>query len=92
MLLLGAGNRDPTRFPEPDRLDVGRADNRHLAFGQGAHFCLGAPLARVEAELAIGTLLRRFPDFDGDPSPPWRESRTLHGPTSLELRLRPGRP
>jgi cytochrome P450 len=87
VLLLGAGNRDPERFAEPDRLDVGRTDNRHLAFGQGTHFCLGAHLARVEAEIALGSFLRRFPDFDGSPEVRWRESRTLHGPIALPVAL-----
>jgi cytochrome P450 len=58
---LQAANRDPSQFPEPSRLDPTRSQGRHLAFGHGMHFCLGAPLARLEGELAIGTLLRRFP-------------------------------
>ena len=86
--LLGAANRDPEQFADPDRLDVSRADNRHVAFSQGLHFCLGAGLGRAEAEIAIATLLRRFPNFDGPADPPaWRPSITLRGPLSLPLTL-----
>ena len=57
---IGAANRDPAQFAEPDRLDVQRAENRHIAFGHGIHYCLGAPLARLEAEIAFSTLIRRL--------------------------------
>ena len=59
--MLASANRDGSRFPEPDALDLRRADTRHLAFGKGVHYCLGAPLARMEGRIAIGTLLRRTP-------------------------------
>ena len=86
-LVLGAANRDPERFPEPDRLDVGRSGNQHFAFGHGAHFCLGAALARAEAQIAISSLLSKFPDFGGDVDRiVWKRSMVLRGPTALALR------
>jgi hypothetical protein len=86
--LIGAANRDPEVFPEPDRLDLARSPNPHLSFGAGHHVCLGAPLARLEAELALGGLLRRFPDFRGDPRRVVRRpSITLRLPASLPLEL-----
>jgi cytochrome P450 len=59
--LLGAANRDPQQYADPDRLDISRGGGRHLAFGHGIHLCLGASLARIEAQIAINTALRRFP-------------------------------
>ena len=58
--LMAAANRDPRRFDDPDKLDVGRQENAHLGFGDGIHFCLGAPLARAEAQIGIGTIVSRF--------------------------------
>jgi pimeloyl-[acyl-carrier protein] synthase len=85
---LGAANRDPGHFPEPDRLDVTRDEPRHLAFGYGIHYCLGAPLARLEAQVALDALLRRFPELElEDPTPAWRPSSTLRGLVALPVSL-----
>jgi cytochrome P450 len=67
-LMVGAANRDQAQFADPDRLDVGRRPNRHLTFGHGVHFCLGASLARLEASIAFGRLLRRFPRITAAPA------------------------
>jgi hypothetical protein len=87
--VMGAANRDPERFPDPDRLDISRPDNRHLAFGYAAHFCFGAPLARIEAQAAFTALLRRFPDLRLDTTSPlvWRPNRALRGLTALHVRF-----
>ncbi len=83
---LGAANRDPAHFPDPDRLDIGRTENRHIAFGWGIHFCLGAPLARLEGQIAIGTLARRMPALAlATDRPTWRDSSALRGLVCLPL-------
>ena len=86
MPFIGAADRDPAQFPDPDRLDIGRTDNRHIAFGWGIHFCLGAPLARVEGQLAINTLVQRLPSLAlATDAPEFRESLTLRGLKSLPV-------
>jgi len=86
LLMLGSANRDHQQFPEPDRLDVRRAPNRHLAFGNGTHFCLGASLARLEAQIALGQLVDRFAWLDADTtSLPRRPLFTIRGIESLPV-------
>jgi cytochrome P450 len=85
--VMGAGNRDPERFPEPDRLDITRKDNRHLAFGWAAHFCFGAALARLEGQIAFERILARLPDLALDTRVPleWRQNLGLRGLTALHV-------
>jgi cytochrome P450 len=85
--LLGAANHDPELFADPDRLDLGRSDNRHVAFGMGIHFCLGAPLARAEAQVVFRTLAQRFPAMALASAPKRRRTITLRGLESLPVRL-----
>lgn len=87
--VMAAANRDPEKFPQPDRLDLTRNPNKHVSFGWGAHFCFGAPLARIEGQIAFETLLRRFPDFAIEPGAPlvWRENLGLRGLKALPVTL-----
>jgi cytochrome P450 len=88
--VMGAANRDPARFPDPDRLDLARTDNRHVAFGWASHFCFGAPLARMEGQIALETMLRRLPDLQPATVPvAWRPNLGLRGLDALPVRFRP---
>ncbi len=88
MVVIASADHDPERFADPDALDITRTDNKHVAFGKGIHFCLGAPLARMEGQIAIGTLLRRMPDLrlkDSPESLTWRPGMVLRGLKGLPV-------
>jgi pimeloyl-[acyl-carrier protein] synthase len=84
--VMASGNRDAERFPEPDKLDLARTDNRHLAFGWAAHFCFGAPLARLEGQIMLETMLRRLPKLELESTElTWRENLGLRGLNALDV-------
>jgi cytochrome P450 PksS len=88
--VIGSANRDETVFENPDELQITREPNKHLAFGQGIHFCLGAPLARMEAQIAFTTLMGRLPDLrlkNPSDSLRWRPSIFLRGLATLPVRF-----
>ncbi len=88
IILLASANRDPDVFADPDRLDITRAENRHLSFGHGIHYCVGAPLARVEAEIALSTLVQRFPGIRLlTEAPAYKENIVLRGLAALPVGL-----
>lgn len=85
---LPAANRDPNAFPDPDRFDITRKPNAHVSFGGGPHICIGAPLARMEAQIAIAALFRRFPDLRlTDARPVWRTLPFFHGLDHLTVAI-----
>jgi cytochrome P450 PksS len=86
--VIASANRDERQFPDPDKLDITRTPNKHLAFGLGAHFCLGAPLARLEGQIALNTLVRRIPDLRLAVAPAalrWRRGMVLRGLEALPV-------
>jgi len=86
MAIMAAANRDPARFPDPDQLILDRKDNKHLAFGWSSHFCFGAPLARIEGQIAFETVLRRLPNLELSPGPlTWRNNSGLRGLIALPV-------
>ena len=88
--VVGAANHDPERFRDPDRLDITRQDNRHLAFGWAAHFCFGAPLARLEGQIALSTILRRLGNLALDPTPlAWRTNMGFRGLEAMPVTFDP---
>lgn len=92
LVVLAAADRDPERFEDPDTLDLSRRDNQHLGYGHGIHYCLGAPLARLEGQIALATLLRRMPDLRlaGDPADlRWRGGLIMRGLRTLPVEFTP---
>jgi cytochrome P450 len=93
LAMIGSANHDPKQFRDPERFDITRDPNPHLAFGHGNHFCMGAPLARLEARIALGDLLERLTEIRLASPDPWEPRRGLHvhGPSRLPIRFRPRR-
>jgi cytochrome P450 len=85
-LLFGSANHDPAVFDHPDELDLGRDPNPHMSFGGGIHFCLGAPLARLELEISFSTVLRRLPRLELVAEPAWKPNYIIRGLRELRVR------
>ena len=86
-LLFGSANRDPAAFFDPDVVDLARDPNPYLSFGAGIHYCLGAPLAKLELGIAFGTLLRRVPRLEPVEKPRWKPTFVLRGLEALRVRV-----
>ena len=86
-VIIGSANRDPEGFPEPDRFDIERKETTHVAFGEGIHFCIGAPLARIVAPVALEMLLAEFDELALEGVPAWQTDPYLRALTSLPLRF-----
>jgi cytochrome P450 len=84
-MLFGSAERDPRRFTDPDRFDVGRGDTAHIGFGGGIHFCVGAPLARQEIEVSLRTLVERCPDLELVAEPHYHPTFVIRGLSALEV-------
>ncbi len=87
-MLFGSAQRDPRRFDDPDSFDVARGDSAHIGFGGGIHFCIGAPLARLELATSIAGLVRRFPDLSLAEEPEYHPTFVIRGLTQLALATR----
>lgn len=88
-LMFGAANRDPARFENPHVFDVTRQENPHISFGAGIHYCLGAPLARLELRIGVNTLLQRLPNLRlADPEPEYRDAYVIRGLKALYVAFR----
>lgn len=92
LVMIGSANRDPEQFSEPERFNITRDPNPHVAFGSGFHFCLGAPLSRLEARIALADILERMPRIELASNEPWEPRRAfhVHGPISLPIRFEAG--
>jgi len=86
-MLFGAANRDPEHFERPDEFDAGRGDATHVTFGGGIHFCVGAPLARLEIEISLAALVRRAPTIDLVSAPSYQPTFVIRGLRALDLRV-----